>query len=253
MGRLIPWPALLLLPGCTFGPGAGFARVAATSVQLSLDSATLVDLVGREVVVEAARLSFDTVEVQALEGADSVDFDPADPPDGYTLCHGEHCHSTSGELVPYDEIIADLSGGTASFEAVGVIDAGVEASLLSGAVVSLTGSAPLPLASIARVALTAPRLVLEGGTDDGLDVLVEVSPTVALSGELLYDVERTGPDELRLLVEVAVPDTLLDGVDLESAVVDGVAVIGDPEGGPAAAVDEALRTSVVHGTLSPVD
>ena len=89
--------------------------------------------------------------------------------------------------------------------------------------------------------------------EDGLDVLVEVSPAADLSGELLYDVERTGPDELRLVVEVAVPDTLLEGVNLESLAVDGVAVIDDPEGGSAAAVDEALRTSVVHGTLSPVD
>lgn len=250
MRGLLP---LLMLPACTFAPGGGFADVRTTSVRLALEGSTLEALGGEQVAVSTAVLSFETVEVLALVGADSVDFDPADPPEGYTLCHGEHCHSTSGALVSYDEIVAELSGGAAGFEAVAAIGAGVEASLLSGAEVSLPDTASLPLGSVSRVALTAPRLLLEGETADGLVVLIDVAASADLSGELLHDVDRDGPADLQLDVDGLVPDTLLAAVSLESLAQDGVVLIDDTQTGITQTVDEALRTTVVHGALQPVD
>ena len=52
-------------------------------------------------------------ETRTSSAGDGSSFDPASPPPGYTLCHNGHCHSESGELVPYDDVRAELasSGG----------------------------------------------------------------------------------------------------------------------------------------------
>jgi len=42
-------------------------------------------------------------------GTDTALFDPANPPEGFTLCHNGHCHAEDGSLVPYEEV-ATMTG-----------------------------------------------------------------------------------------------------------------------------------------------
>jgi hypothetical protein len=244
---------LVALSGCTFSPGAGFADVVGGRVVASLDATELETADGQSVSVSGAALSMDAVELQALQGADSVDFDPADPPEGYTLCHGDHCHNTAGELISYDVIIAELSGGSAAFEAVGSLAGVADLDLVAAAGAALDGRAALPLVDLSQIALPAPRLALQGIAGDGTRVDVDLRLSEQLRGELLYEMTRSGPAAVRLDVEVLVPDSLLLAVDVAALADAGEVWIDDPDSEVGLLVGEALRTSVVHGTLSPID
>jgi hypothetical protein len=62
------------------------------------------------------RVSLHLVGVALLAPATGSDtastlFDPANPPPGYTLCHGGHCHRSDGSIASYEEIQAELASG----------------------------------------------------------------------------------------------------------------------------------------------
>jgi hypothetical protein len=67
---------------------------------------------------ESIGLSVANVQVEtAVDGADTS-FDPADPPEGYSLCHNGHCHNDEGQLIDYEDIILELGDGSASSQVV---------------------------------------------------------------------------------------------------------------------------------------
>ncbi len=112
----------LLLAACTTGPGAPFATLEGAELALDLHPTEARDLGDRtltnegwEIEVHGIELAIASIHVDDLQGAVGVEFDPANPPAGYSLCHGGHCHADSGALVAYAEIEAELAGGTASF------------------------------------------------------------------------------------------------------------------------------------------
>ncbi|MGM0557111.1 MAG: hypothetical protein ACQEVA_12080 [Myxococcota bacterium] len=71
---------------------------------------------GAQVTIDSASatLGVRLVETTSSSAGSGATFDPQSPPDGYGLCHNGHCHSDDGELVPYEDIRAELasSGGT---------------------------------------------------------------------------------------------------------------------------------------------
>jgi hypothetical protein len=101
-------------------------------------------------------------------GSAALNFDPAEPPPGYSLCHGGHCHADDGRLVPYEEIAAELAGGGApapvlTFE-VGPLE------LIPGGAATLDCDGPCdaPLAEIGRVDLAVAGLDIAGVVRDTL-------------------------------------------------------------------------------------
>ena len=54
--------------------------------------------------------------VLAAQGA--AGFDPANPPEGYSLCHNGHCHSDSGALVDYEDIALEMAGGSGGVDCI---------------------------------------------------------------------------------------------------------------------------------------
>lgn len=64
--------------------------------------------------VSVDELSLELAEVQLLGAAEgaSAGFDPASPPEGYSLCHAGHCHADDGTLVDYADIEQELLGGS---------------------------------------------------------------------------------------------------------------------------------------------
>lgn len=122
------WYAFLCMIGfnliffiqCTYTQGKGWATISA-----SLDASyTLLEERALEenwqklsseyaISMEKAVFKLKALEVLSTSsGETSTTFDPANPPEGYTLCHGGHCHTDDGRLVDYEDIINDLSGGT---------------------------------------------------------------------------------------------------------------------------------------------
>ena len=63
------------------------------------------------VALEDVAVGFDALSV-VLAAQGAAGFDPANPPEGYSLCHNGHCHSDSGALVDYEDIALEMAGGS---------------------------------------------------------------------------------------------------------------------------------------------
>lgn len=162
--------------GCAFEPGEPYGLVAATLdgryEELGeratpdgfehLDTDFQVRLTSASLLVAAVEL------VDAGTSAEAPVFDPANPPPGYSLCHGGHCHADDGSLVEYEVIAAELasaSGITARTVLTmtpGAVDLLSRASLTLGCEPDCAvGEGRLVLAR-----LIASRLVLQGQVRD---------------------------------------------------------------------------------------
>lgn len=220
---------LALVAGCAFEEGNPWARADFSSV-VAFDEAGRSDgdrlSTSRNYEVELEGL---IVEIGALSltagAANAVDFDPANPPEGFSLCHNGHCHSDDGQLVDYDEIAASL-GGASSLE----ITSTVEKALAIGTGEGLVrgddcgGTA----CELPRGALTSSRIFVgsitltgrafetlddaripEEGVDFDIEVAVDQQLQTPLDGivgeELTGDVDVTG--------ELVISASLLDAID----------------------------------------
>lgn len=110
------------LAGCTFQPGVAFGTLTGATLDVRFQPpASRLDELGRlktdtgyRVTLDMLRLVPRTLDFQTTSGSagSGGSFDPANPPPGYSLCHGGHCHRDDGALVAYEDIEAELSGGT---------------------------------------------------------------------------------------------------------------------------------------------
>lgn len=148
------------LAGCSFTDGGSWGqvdgRLEATGVSsegVELERATL----NAELFLESVTTS---------SGGSGGTFDPSNPPSGYTLCHNGHCHSDEGELVPYEEVKAQMnaSGGT-STTTLGSWTTTID--LQSGEMVELPEVAVDKRTAVDRVRVKATNLVLEGTVEQG--------------------------------------------------------------------------------------
>lgn len=64
--------------------------------------------------IEDISLDATSMTLALASEADLSSFDPAEPPEGYSLCHNGHCHRDDGALVSYEDIAAELAGATAA-------------------------------------------------------------------------------------------------------------------------------------------
>lgn len=222
---------LFLSLGCTLEAGEGFATMEPGELEVQLDpasarvsGATVLTDMGYEVALDAFEIDVAAVELQELVGGGGGggSFDPADPPPGFTLCHGGHCHSDEGGLVSYEEIQAMLSGGAVSYEPLVTMAVDALVNVLSGEAVALARFEPsreLPRGTISRVFLPLEAVRLRGratGGDLG-EASVEVNVDAAVSGGFVATVSRpVNRDQaqtIELSVVVPVSGTLFDGVD----------------------------------------
>lgn len=159
--------AVLGASGCTFEPGRGFGSVRAWSLGFGLEAGAARDLgdgwvltaEGHEVHLASLEVEVGEVAIERLSGG-AASFDPANPPEGYTICHSGHCDSVDGRLVPYAEIEAELAGGGASF--VASASAALEDALALGEWVDFPAPIELVEGDLRRVRLGLVGLVGEG-------------------------------------------------------------------------------------------
>ena len=98
----------LLLLGCAFGPGHGFGEIAAADLAVAFEPGEARDLgdgwvlanTGDRFTLDTLVFTVESLDLLALEGGGSATFDPANPPAGYSLCHGGHCHADDGRGRP---------------------------------------------------------------------------------------------------------------------------------------------------------
>lgn len=261
----------LLAASCTLQSGEGFATMKPGALEVAFvpgrardlgEGAFLTDE-GYRVRLEAARVQVTEVELLQLQGSSGGGggtFDPANPPAGYTQCHGGHCHADDGALVSYEEIEAMFAGGSARFEPLVTVPIDRELDVLDGEHVlfdEFLPSAELPQATIDRVEVVVSQLVLRGEIEGGtLDepVMLEVELAIAepLAATLSSRIDRDGPEEIALEVELRLDATMFDDIDLASLADDGRVVITD--GTPAAsALEEWLLRAELTTALRAAD
>lgn len=182
--------------------------------------------------LDEVEASFDALTV-VLAGAGAADFDPANPPEGYSLCHNGHCHSDSGALVDYEVIALEIAGGTAGARVtVGLDD---EPAALSAASVDVdaipceAGPCDLPRGELSGLELTLASLWVSGTAFDRLtgdkarlppegvafEAAVEV-PTAILA-QLAGSIGPGEPVGLNLGVGFALPPELFDDIDFSQS------------------------------------
>jgi hypothetical protein len=217
--------AALLLAGCAFGAGGPYARVDASfearlAAPPDRDAGDGWQRLSNyyQVRLTTAVVELGAVELVAAGGAGGA-FDPANPPPGYSLCHGGHCHADDGRLVSYEDIAAELAGGAAArvvlrLDAPGTVDlvAGASRDLGCGA------SCDLPRGSVGLIRVPVTRLAFEGRVRDPLGRIEERALSIAIDGGLVaaqvsLPADREHDPGIRLTLRLELGAPLLDGYD----------------------------------------
>jgi hypothetical protein len=250
---------LVTAASCAFEPGQPWG-VAEFDVTASFDppdsrleNGALKTSKDYRVELDTLEVEFDVVELEIASGGEVAAFDPANPPEGYSLCHGGHCHSDDGRLVPYDEIEAEVSGGdlvvTQSLES-SPVSLGVDARTI--ALDMCTNDCELPPGALSLVRLRLHEVHVAGTVSDVRD---RIDPTrFDETFELSVDLTRTvkgavGKGEAGLVsvdVEYGAPAELFDGVDFETAISE------DGEFAMPEAIAEALTETLNEHSLLEV-
>ncbi|MEZ4266773.1 MAG: hypothetical protein R3F39_10375 [Myxococcota bacterium] len=244
----IVWGCVALTTGgCAFSDGDPWARASLALVARFEPEAARLDSEGRlitadDYAVSIARLALvaDDAGLRMGSGGASGDFDPAQPPDGYSLCHGGHCHASDGRLVPYDVVAAELAGAGADGYALVLPADGREVELgRDPAPVPLQAcdaTCDLPRGEVVRATALVDRLILSGRVFDrrggaaarlpaeGLAVELELQVETQLSAPASADVDDHHPVGLHAALDLALPASLFDGADFQALSAGGASV-----------------------------
>lgn len=189
MHRSLLFLCCLTLGGCAWEPGQGFAVVRPTvrAAYETLPTRDAADGYQRlssdyQVRVDSAELELSDIELLASAGGVGGSFDPANPPPGYSLCHGGHCHRDDGALIPYEQIAAELGGGGGARTVV-TLPVGGPMNLLAPEVraVGCTPDCALPRTEVSQGRWGLEILRIEGTVRDS-------RPTPRFPGELRFRV-----------------------------------------------------------------
>lgn len=254
MNKALSFAVSGLLAGCTFAPGAGFSTLESVALEGTVASDTLLLDDGRSVVIDEATFGPSAYVLETLSssgGGGGGTFDPAAPPDGFSLCHGGHCHADDGSLWSYEEIEQWLAGDAATWVEVlrvdnpdlsdGTLD--VVADLLGDEAVTFAEPQDLSAGNLGRVRVEG-QLVLVGtlvGGDE--DVLFEGDLDLDLSGAVAVNVDRDLAPTFSLDLAWKLPWDLLGGVVLPEPV-EGVLRLQDSEEAAAVVSGNAAATSL---------
>ena len=249
--------AALTLPlaGCTLDRGQGFSTLEAAELEISLapvaeGEGTEHDVLsdqGYVIHLESARLSVDRVELQELAAIEGDEAEHEHEHDADEHDADEHEHEA-------DEHEHEADGST-------LVSLGFERaiSLLSAEPVAADSYAPsreLARSSPGRVLVVLSRLELEGTVgagdfgDSSASLAVELPLHIELDASLEpIEIDRDGPDSLRLSTTVQVDRALFDGIDFAALEAGGDVVIDDPEAAAALGLSQSLAGSAAHASL----
>lgn len=242
----------LLLLGCTLDAGHGFGELASATLDAALVPGDARDLGGGAVLTNLAytvtptvmTLELGSVALLELQGAGGATFDPADPPEGYGLCHGGHCHRDDGALVDYADIEAELAGDGASFQAVATLPVDTTVDLLAGAHLDLEPESPiLPKADVSKLTLGVGAFHLEGTAADDVStwpLTVDLPLSAALGAGFDLGLDRASDPVIDLAVALEPGGTLFDDLDFATLAADGAVILDEPDAAAALTLSTAL-------------
>ncbi len=227
------------LAGCAFDNGEPWGRAEVGLVLSFHPSAGRWTEEGRlktsgdyAIELEALDLRVDALSLVLGPGgaAVSAGFDPANPPEGYGLCHSGHCHADDGRLVPYEEIVAEMGLATGETTRLDVATASPGVfDVLAGEAVVAFGTCPdecrLEEGALARVEAGLTGVAVRGRvfdrrTGDNRRLPAEGVPFQGdLEGEVVLKAAASGevgpgePLGLRVAATLDLTDRLFDGID----------------------------------------
>jgi hypothetical protein len=231
---------LLMLAGCAWDAGEGFAVIAPT-VRASYEPEEDREVFpgyqqlasNYQVLVRVASIRLERIELiprRVLAGPGR--FDPSNPPPGYSLCHGGHCHRDDGALIPYEDIEAELGGGGAAALPLITLPVG-DLNLLNREVrpVDCIPGCELPRTELSTGRWAIMGLRMEGTVRDGLNTpriterpfRLEFVPTAAgspiavLEGDLDVPSDREHEPRVILRLKLDIPSRIFDEVDWAAA------------------------------------
>lgn len=268
MRGLLLAAALASLAGCALEAGGPFATVEPT---FEARYAALADRDAGEgfqklasdyqVRLTRAELGIDTIGLLQGGTGETASFDPANPPEGYGLCHGGHCHRDDGALVSYEEIAAELAGGSDGLTAALALPVGARDLLAAGrTALGCEPSCELSMGTLRRAELRASRLVLEGVVRDGraearlaprsfrLDTPVDAGAEGLIAAVLKLPADGDSPPRVSLGLTLELTAKLFDPVDWAAAQVEGEWI--DLGAGPNQQLREQLLARLAQGELT---
>ena len=222
LGDGLPWGELNASVTASFAPSPG-----------RLDAQGRLKTAGNYVVaLDDVAVGFDALSV-VLAAQGAAGFDPANPPEGYSLCHNGHCHSDSGALVDYEDIALEMAGGSGGMRVVVGLD--TQPQILS-AVASPVAPTPcepspceVPLGELAGIELNISSIRLRGTVfdtlsgdarrlpEEGYAVDLDLPLTTVLTAEIQGSIGPGAPVGLNLAVDFQFPAALLDDIDFGAA------------------------------------
>lgn len=212
ISRLLPFLiASMIMAGCAFEGGEPWGWIEAEIVIEALPPSGSVTL-------NEQFATFETLQLLGPAGTAGGEFDPANPPPGYTLCHQDHCHAVDGSLESYDEIIAKMAASDGP-AALLTRRLAVDVELPSEIEETLKIIEPLS-ANEAEITVDEIRLrgILSGDDDVELRIrlgLVAIQHSVPIA----LDVGRHWPAHQILSLRLVWPDDLFEGLDFSTATV----------------------------------
>ncbi len=210
---------------------------------------------GYEIAI--ATLELEAEELSLVDGGDGgLTFDPANPPEGFSLCHNGHCHAADGSLVSYEEIAVQL-GQQGSTSVVAAMDIGA-LDLIAGVsrILECEPSCDLPRANIALANLDVARLRAEGRVRDSaapariegeipwvLDLDLSATGELVLSTAIDLPANRGSDPNVTLDVELLVTSRVLD----KAAFADlSIEPLGDNESGFDLDADPTTQSAILE-------
>lgn len=236
MRRQLLFLFCLALGGCAWEAGQGFAVVEPTVhvAYEALPARNAGDGYQKlssdyQVRLDSATMRLDGIELIAVASGSGGGFDPANPPPGYSLCHGGHCHRDDGALIPYEQIAAELGGGGGSSTVVTLpVDEPINLLAPETRVVGCQPECALPQTQVSQGRWGIETLRIEGTVRDGRvppriaserRFVLDLAPTsgeapvAVLTGEVDLPSDRENPPEAKVALRLALTAALFDTVD----------------------------------------
>lgn len=219
--------------GCTLEEGRGFASLEPAKVRAAFEAEEGRALDGAVLTNQGYSLEIERFEVELGElglahsasGDSSIVFDPADPPEGYSLCHSGHCHAEDGSLVSYEAIEADLASSDASLSTLAAWHLETTVDLLSPSTLEFAEPHPsseLSMTTIRMATLTAESFELElqitgGELAESIELVLAITESIEFQAALDQEISRSGPETITPSVSLLCSALLFDGIDFSAS------------------------------------
>ncbi|MCA9564849.1 MAG: hypothetical protein KC561_15235 [Myxococcales bacterium] len=184
------------------------------------------------ITVDELELHVSSVSLESVAGeSNGAAFDPANPPEGYSLCHNGHCHADDGSLPTYEEVALQLGESSGGAKTVYFVPVDFSASLSPSESLALTDCGEacyLEPGSLLSASASVDRLRVTGRAYDQLTGDAARLPTDGVEFVATLGIDQTftalidgtvgdgQPLRVGVALELSIQGNLFDEVDWSS-------------------------------------